>query len=99
MPSSYLVIIQPEAEEDLDEAFEYLESQQIGLGFELLEAIADAITILEETPFLFQKIHGEKRRLIVRRFQYNLIYKVIDSSVYILAIMHGSRNPRRWEDR
>ncbi len=96
----YLVIIQPEAEQDLDEAFEYLEQKQVGLGFNLLVAVANAITVLEETPFLFQKIQGEKRRLVIQRFHYNLIYKVIDSNVYILAILHGSSNPRRrWEER
>ncbi len=95
----YLVILQPEAEADLDEAFEYLERQRTGLGFDLLAAIADVITVLEETPFVFQKIQGEKRRMVIQRFQYNLIYKVIGSNVYILAILHGSRNPKRWEDR
>lgn len=95
----YLVIIQPEAEQDLDEAFAYLEAQRIGLGFDLLAAVADAVEVLEETPFLFQKVQGEKRRLVIQKFQYNIIYKVIDATVYILAILHGSRNPKRWEDR
>ncbi len=98
MPT-YLVIIQPEAELDLDEAYEYLEGQQIGLGFELLAEIADAITVLEETPFLFQKNHDEKRRFFLQRFKYNLIYKVVNANVYILAIIYGNRNPSRWEDR
>jgi plasmid stabilization system protein ParE len=98
MPS-YLIIIQPEAELDLDEAYEYLEQQRIGLGFELLASISDAIALLEENPFLFQKIQGEKRRIFIQRFQYNLIYKVIDSHVYILAFLHGRSNPKRWEGR
>lgn len=35
--SQYSVIIQPEAEQDFDEAFAYFEAQQSGLGFTLLE--------------------------------------------------------------
>ena len=43
MPA-YNVIIQPEAELDLDGAFEYLESQKSTLGFDLL---AEVVAILE----------------------------------------------------
>ena len=35
--ADYNLIIQPEAEADLDEAYEYLEEQKTGLGFECLE--------------------------------------------------------------
>jgi hypothetical protein len=48
----YSVIIQPEAETDLDEAFHYLEEQQNGLGFQFLEAITNLVLILEENPLL-----------------------------------------------
>ena len=98
MPS-YTSIIQPEAEQDLDDAYHYFESQQSGLGFELLAEITETIEALEGNPMLFQKVYGEMRRAIVKRFGYNLIYKVIDTEVYILAIMHGSRDPEKWQKR
>lgn len=97
--SNYLVIIQPEAEFDLDEAYAYLEEQQPRLGFEMLAKLTETIELLEENPFLFQKVYGEKRRAVVQKFGYNLIYKIKDETVYILAILHGSRDPKRWEDR
>ena len=53
--SSYNIIIQPEAELDLDDAFYYLNNQLSGLGFELLTEIAELFQILEDNPFLFQK--------------------------------------------
>ncbi len=98
MPS-YNVIIQPEAEKDLDEAYEYLEAQQLTLGFDLLEELVYVLEILEENPFLFQKIDSEKRRAIVRRFGYNVIYTVKGNDVFILAILHERRNPKKWKDR
>lgn len=96
---SYTVIIQPEAEQDMDDAFEFYEKQQPGLGFQLLEGIAEVAMIIEVNPFLFPKIHAELRRAVVQKFRYNLIYKVVDSEVYILAIMHGNRNPGTWKNR
>jgi len=99
MPASYLVILQPEAEQDLDQAFAYYEEQLSGLGLQLMADLSDAISILEENPFLFQKIHGEKRRIVIHHFGYNVIYKIVGDYVYILAIMHGSRSTRQWKDR
>jgi plasmid stabilization system protein ParE len=98
MPA-YNVIIQPEAEHDLDEAYAWLETQHSGLGFQFLANLTETIELLEENPFLFQKVYGEKRRAVVQRFGYNLIYKVVDKEVYILAIMHGSRDPEQWQVR
>lgn len=55
--------------------------------------------MLENNPLLFQKVYGEKRRAVIRRFGYNVIYKVVDADVYVLAIMDGSRDPRKWKGR
>ena len=97
--SAYTVIIQPEAELDLDDAYEYFERQRAGLGTDVLAEVVDIIVLLEENPFLFQKVYGEKRRAIVRRYSYQLIYVVKGKEVYILAFLHGSRNPDRWQRR
>ena len=53
--ANYHVIIQPEAEADLDEAFEYLQGVKKNLGFDLLERLTDIVIQLENNPFLFQK--------------------------------------------
>ena len=96
MPT-YSIIIQPEAELDLDDAHLYLEDQKAGLGFDLLAEISDTIGILESNPFLFQKVYGEKRRAMIKRFDYNIVYVIREQSVFILAIIHGMRDSRRWE--
>ena len=97
--SNYSVIIQPEAEQDLDEAYAYLEGQKTGLGFQLLADITEILELLENNPLLFQKIYHENRRAIVRRFGYNIIYQIIEEEVFIIAIIHGSRNPKSWQKR
>jgi len=55
MPN-YNVIIQPEAELDLDEAHVYLETQQTGLGFQFLTDLTEILELLEDNPLLFQKV-------------------------------------------
>lgn len=53
--SNYRVIIQPDAEQDLDEAYEYMEKQKAGLGFELLEEVTSVVEVLEGTHSFFKK--------------------------------------------
>ncbi|MEM9888921.1 MAG: type II toxin-antitoxin system RelE/ParE family toxin [Bacteroidota bacterium] len=96
---NYDVIIQPEAEEEIDEAYEYLNATRNNLGFDFLALLTEIIEKLEANPFQFQKIQSEKRRAVIKRFKYNVIYRVIDDEVFILAVIHGSRDPRRWHDR
>jgi plasmid stabilization system protein ParE len=69
------------------------------LGFQLLEDLTEVLELLENNPLVFQKVYGEKRRAIIRRFGYNVIYKVEDTEVYVLAIMLGSRDPGKWQGR
>lgn len=96
MPT-FSIIIQPEAELDLDDAHLYLEDQKAGLGFDLLAEISDILEILESNPFLFQKTYGDKRRAMIKRFDYNIIYMIREQRVFILAIIHGMRDSKRWE--
>ena len=97
--AKYTVIIQPEAEADLDEAFEYLENIKPNLGFGLLAEVSDIIGLLEDNPYLFQIIEGQKRRVVVKRFKYNLFYKIKGDYVYILAILHGGKSSKWWKTR
>lgn len=96
---SYLTIIQPEAELDLDEGFEYFKTQNTELAFDFLEEITKILELLESNPFLFQKAKGEKRKVRIKRFNYSLIYKIKGKEVFILAVIHGKSNPRTWENR
>lgn len=97
--ADYNLIIQPEAEADLDEAYDYLEAQKAGLGFEFLASLTDVTTLIEEAPEIYPEIYGDKRRAILKKFKYNIIYKIKGMDIYILAIMHSSRDPRRWQGR
>ena len=96
---SYSIIVQAEAREDLREAYEYYESQKIGLGNAFIIAFRNRATQIEENPFLFQKIYNSKRRAVIEKFGYNIIYEIEEPSVRISAVMHGSRAPRRWKGR
>lgn len=99
MSNNYTTIILPEAKVDLDEAFAYLEGEKPTLGFDLLAEFADILTILESNPYLYQKIDGEVRRAVTRKFRYNVFFVIKGEEVFINAILHGGRDSDKWMNR
>ena len=71
---SWRVIIRPNAEADLREAWSWYESQRAGLGDELLIEIRAAIRLLETDPERRPFYYRDFRRLLTRRFPYKLFY-------------------------
>ena len=96
---SYSVIIQIEALKELSEAYHYYEDQQLGLGKTFVSDFKELALRIENNPHIFQKIYKEKRRGIIQRFHYNVIYEVEKDIIRISAIMHSSRNPSHWQER
>jgi len=35
----------------------------------------------------------------MRRFPFGIYYRIEQSHIVVLAVLHGSRHPRRWRER
>lgn len=53
---------------------------------------------LRAQPALYQKIEGEIRRAVLRRFAYSLFYVIEREEVIVLACMHQRQKPRTREE-
>ena len=93
------LIVNPEAEADLDEARAWYETQRSGLGDELLDCVREVFNRLRRTPHLYGKVFQELRLALVRRFPYAIAYRIDDDQITILAIYHTRRDPSGWRDR
>lgn len=70
---NWRVIIRPNAEADLREAWTWYETQRAGLGDQLLFEIRAAIRILETYPERRPFYYKDFRRLMTRRFPYSFL--------------------------
>ncbi len=94
------VIFHPLAQQELTEAATYYEGQKTGLGLEYLEAVEQAVNCLMYYPEIGGKIRGSIRRLILPKFSYSLLYRVLaDEQIRILAVAHHKRKPFYWSKR
>jgi plasmid stabilization system protein ParE len=92
------VIIRPEAELDLLEAFCWYEEQQQGLGFEFNIVVDATLTSVARDPHLSQILYGNVRRSLLRRFPYGIFYVTSDTEVTVVAVFHARRDPKSWPE-
>jgi len=93
------VIISPEAEADLADAYQWYEQRVEGLGDEFLLCVEACIRSVARSPKIYQKVHKNIRRALVRRFPYGVFFIEEVNHIRVVAVFHAHRNPVIWRDR
>ena len=93
------LIIAPEAQQDVDEAYYWYEDRRLGLGEEFLGCTEACIQAICRMPELHNRIHEEYRRALVRRFPYAVFYEYTGGVVTVYSIFHTSQDPKKWHNR
>jgi len=93
------LIVRPEAEADIGDAYVWYQSQQFGLGERFLEELSRCIPAIDHQPLRFQKVRAEARRALLRRFPYAVFFVLAQDHVAIIATMHMARDPAVWQSR
>ncbi len=94
----------PEAWQELDEAADYYDLQQYGVGKDFLDDVYRWVAVIVAQPRSFAREwptsrSREVRRCIMMRFSYSIVYEVLPNEIVILAIAHSSRRPYYWRKR
>ncbi len=95
----YTIVIQPEAEADLDDAYEWYEEHRTGLGDQFLAAIEAAFDQLRKTASVQRIVYKSVRQSLVRRFPYIVSYIIDADVVDVIAVFHAHRDPAEWKSR
>ena len=93
------LIIAPEAEEDMEEAYGWYENHRIGLGEDFLGCVDACIGAICRKPKMHALVHENYRRGLVRRFPYAVFYEYSGQTVTVYCIIHTSRDPEKWRRR
>jgi plasmid stabilization system protein ParE len=93
------VRLRPEAEQDLADAAAWYEEQLPGLGNRFLDEVLSTFSAIAEAPHRYPMLHRDTRRALIHRFPFGVYFRVESTAIVVLAVMHGSRNPRRWKTR
>lgn len=91
--------LRPESEQDLVEASGWYEQQRLGLGHEFLDEFWAILGAIAERPASYPLVHRRTRRAVTHRFPFGVYYRIEDVGIVVVAVMHASRDPRRWKRR
>ena len=93
------VVILEWAEEEIEEAADYLDDEVPGLGDEFLEEVQRTIGRLKRNPYVGPKIERRVHKIGLKRFSYDLVYTIPLASVIVVAVVHHRREPGYWRNR
>jgi plasmid stabilization system protein ParE len=93
------LIVAPEAEQDIAEAFAWYEDQRPGLGEDFLGRVDACIQATLRRPEMHAIVHESYRRALVRRFPYGVFYEYVGNKVTVYCVFHTSRDPEKWRQR
>jgi hypothetical protein len=89
----------PAAERELNEAVDYYNESQRGLGLGFAKEIHRTIQNILSFPDAWAPLSAHTRRCLTNRFPYGVIYQITDKEIFIIAVMHLNKKPGYWKGR
>jgi plasmid stabilization system protein ParE len=89
----------PEAETEFNDAIDYYEEKERGLGYDFAVEVYATIQRITAFPEAWPVLKNDVRRSLVRRFPYGVLYSEQDEKIWVVAVMHLHRNPEYWKHR
>jgi toxin ParE1/3/4 len=93
----YKVLVEPRALADIQQAIDYYDSRQAGLGKKFEASIEKHFLSISKNPF-FQIRYSGIRCLPIKKFPF-LIHFIVDEKrkiVYVISVFHTSQNNSEW---
>ena len=87
------------ARQEFDEAFEYYESRQQGLGEDFRTAVREQVQKIASHPDAWVLVRPGIRKCLGSRFPYDVIYQKSGEKILVLALAHRKRRSLYWQDR
>ncbi len=96
---SRLVKLDPDAQAEFDESYDFYEGRQAGLGERFADQVQRVLDRIAVNPALHAAVLGTVRKAVVRQFPFVVLYREEAAGVRVLAVFHTSRDPADWHRR
>lgn len=90
-------IVTVKAKRQIRKATLWYEKERVGLGTSFLDRVTEAFTEIQSAPLRPAIVFRDVRIAMMSRFPYLILYRAKSDDVKILAVIHASRDPDRWE--
>lgn len=89
----------PPAQEELGEAIVFYGKRRPALGQAFLNEVKRGYAQLKREPLIGSPIEYGERKYVLQGFPYNLIYRIEETTIVVLAVAHHSREYGYWRER
>lgn len=87
------------AQLEFNEAKEFYEIEQAGLGVKFEEKIKQSLLHIQQYPQAWPPERKETRKYLVHKFPYKIVYSIQNKEIVVIAFAHLHRKPNYWVDR
>jgi toxin ParE1/3/4 len=93
----YKIVIEPRAILDIQDAIDYYDSKQIGLGEYFYQVVEEHIETLSKNLF-FQIRYKDYHGFSIRKFPFILLYYIDEKleTIYIMSVFNTYLNPVKY---
>lgn len=96
---SRVFVVRGVARRDVEDARDWYELQQPGVGQEFVDEVGATLTRVRTNPDGYAADRRGVRKAPVGRFPYIVYYLTTPVFVVVFAVIHASRHPRSWRSR
>jgi toxin ParE1/3/4 len=95
----YTILLGIEAEKDVMAAYCWYQKYSLQLAESFKEYLDFRIEGLKRNPLAPSFVFKNYRSTKIQRFPHNIIFRVEDTEIQVIAVFHSSRNPDAWKIR
>jgi plasmid stabilization system protein ParE len=93
------VAFHPDAVEEARVAWQWYLARSRSAADSFIAELDRGIEAICAAPDRWPLFAQGTRRYLFQRFPFQLIYRVVDNCVQVVAVAHGRRKPRYWKSR
>ena len=89
----------PAARTELTGATDWYLARSTTASAEFVREIEHAIERIAESPERYPVTRKGQRRFVLLKFPFDLVYRILEDRIEIIAVAHHSRRPGYWKAR
>jgi len=97
---AFSTILDPRAMQDVQQAIDYYDELEPGLGKEFENTLNEYLVKLKQNPF-FQIRYNNIHCLPLKKYPYMIHFTIVEKNqkVIVHAVFNTAQNPKIWKDR
>ena len=93
------VSFHPAARAELATATDWYVARSATAAREFVREIEHALARIQEAPERYPETRHRRRRFVLLKFPFDLVYRITETNIQIVAVAHHSRRPGYWKSR